>query len=290
VSAPARPVADFWIPSDTGSYAAIRGAIDIGKLPAPESVKIEELLNHDIAALKPPATPSRAAAAEAGNGNSPLITTVVEAGEAPWARGHRLVRIGLKAAAGAARVVAKDIKVEVEFNPRRVAQYRLIGYERPSSATSKRVSSAWTAGTIEAGRVVTALFEIVPMAESDADAEDRGYGPVHHLVTEERSRAAAQMLTLRVQYRNAESGSRGKLAVAFVDAGTSFAATSDDFKFAAGVAAYGMILRDSPNRGVATLDNAIAWATAGVAHPGDDVTGQRGQLIELMRRTRALLR
>jgi Ca-activated chloride channel family protein len=97
------------------------------------------------------------------------------------------------------------------------------------------------------------------------------------------------MLTLHVQYRHPDSGSRGKVKVAYVDTGNTFAATSDDFKFAAGVAAYGMILRDSPHRGKATLDNAIAWASAGVAKPGDDDTGQRGEIIDLMRRTRALL-
>ena len=282
------PVVTLSIPWDTGSYAKIRAAIEAEHLPAPEDVRIEELLN-DFPPTLDPAKPHVVAAAE------PSVGAWVEVMEAPWAPRHRLVRIELRGGLNALQpgtpdVVAKDVKIEVEFNPRRVAMYRLIGYEKAARAADRPVATAPAAGSIDAGQVVNALFEVVPAAvESDEPSDEGTYGPVRHLVTEERPRAAPQMLTLRVQYRHADTGARDKLTVPFVDNGAMFASASSEFKFCAGVAAYGMILRDSPHRGKATLDNAIAWASAGVSSPEDDPGGARTEFIDLMRRTKHLM-
>lgn len=287
LSAVRAPLALVPIPTDNGSYAIIRHAIATGKLPARDEVRIEELLNAEetTSAFRPVKTSTAEAVP---------VAAAMEIGEAPWAPRHRLVRIALTAAAladaRAGDVVAKDVRVEVEFNPRRVATYRLIGYARPTQAADQAVAAVPETGALAAGRIVTALLEIVPVVEQSAETADEGYGPVRHLVTEERSRSPAQLLTLRVQYRATDTDRRHKLVVPLVDNGGTFVAASGDFKFAAAVASYGMVLRDSPFRGRATLDNAIAWASASLATARPEEERARTDFIDLMRRTRPLLR
>ncbi len=287
LSAVRAPLALVPIPADNGSYAAIRHAIAAGKLPPCDEVRIEELLNADE-------TMSAFSAIKASTNAAAPVAASMEIGEAPWAPRHRLVRIALAAAASAGArggdVVAKDVRIEVEFNPRRVATYRLIGYAKPTQAADEAVSAVPRTGVLAAGRVVTALLEIIPVVEPTAESGDEGYGPVRHLVTEERSRSPAQLLTLRVQYRAAETDARHKLVVPLVDNGGTFVAASGDFKFAAAVASYGMVLRDSPFRGRATLDNAIAWASTSLANAQGEEERARRDFIDLMRRTRPLLR
>lgn len=279
VAATANPVAKIVAPVDTGSFAAITKAVSSDSLPDPRVVAIEELLNRGVGApsgSRPPISPG-------------AVDASGEIGPAPWSPTHRLVRVTIFAGgapAGApATLAAKDVSMEVEFNPRRVRAYRMIGYERKETA-DRPYATALTATDFRAHRTVVALFEIIPAAIlTPADPEDPTYS-ARHLVSEEAPRIRPEMLTLHVRYRHAVTGMREKVETAIEDDGATFLATTGDFKYFAGVAAYGMILRHSSYRGRATLSDAIAWAEAGVGT--GPAAHEREEMLDLMRRTRAV--
>jgi Ca-activated chloride channel family protein len=161
--------------------------------------------------------------------------------------------------------VASDVKVHVDFNPARVASYRLIGYEDGFGASPNAGAEAVESADLGAGDEVTALYEVVPTAAATGNAE---------------------LLTLGVEYKDLATGDMRHLDAALSDGGDKFASASTDFKFAAAVAEFGMVLRDSPYRGQASMRDVIAWATAGA---GRDALGCRRDFIDLARRTETLL-
>ena len=163
--------------------------------------------------------------------------------------------------------IAKDVKLQVEFDPAQVAQYRLIGYENRLLRREDFAADDVGGGEIAAGHTVTALYEIVP-APGAAERTDR------------------ELATVTVRYRKPGGVFTRKAVYGLRDGGMDFAAATADFRFAAAVAQYGMMLRHSPYRGQATLDDVIGWA-AGAA---DDPRGFRGEFIDLARATRDLWR
>jgi Ca-activated chloride channel family protein len=188
---------------------------------------------------------------------------------------------------GTLATVAKDVKLQVEFNPARVGSYRLIGYENRMLAKEDFNNDKVDAGEIGAGHTMTALYEIVPTtADNGLGVTGEGRGEVDALkysrpparvATEV---ASGELLTVKVRYKEPDGDVSRKLEFALTDAGERFADASGDFKFASAVAAFGMILRDSPHKGTATLDEVATWAEAGAA---DDPGGWRGEFVELAR-------
>jgi Ca-activated chloride channel family protein len=196
--------------------------------------------------------------------------------------------------------VAKDVKVQVEFNPARVARYRLIGYENRLLRKEDFNLDKVDAGEIGAGHSMTALYEIVPVGvESDAD-----FAPVDELKYAPRGTLNArlempgsgrdainhELLTVKVRFKKPDSffGWRRSLEFPLVDTSTPFARASADFRFAAAVAQFGMILRGSPYRGDATLADVSAWASS-AASPADDPGGYRTEFIDLVRKTQGIM-
>jgi Ca-activated chloride channel family protein len=207
--------------------------------------------------------------------------------------------------------VAKDVKLQVEFNPAQVASYRLIGYEDRLLKQEDFNNDAVAAGEIGAGHAVTALYEIVPASQVRGNGrEAMGAPAVDALKYQEVSgqtsevssdkdqasqnrnskienRKSQELLTLKVRYKEPTLAVSRKREFALVDAGARFADASADFKFAAAVAEFGMILRDSPHKGTATLAEVRAWAEAGT---DDDVGGYRSEFVQLVRQAEALVR
>jgi Ca-activated chloride channel homolog len=169
--------------------------------------------------------------------------------------------------------VARDVKVQVEFNPARVESYRLIGYEDRLFEPRAFTDDAAPGAEIGAGQLVTAIYEVVPA---------RMHGDAGSVV------GADALLTLRVRYKEAMAPMARQMDFAVKDDNTTFAKASDDFKLAAAVAEYGMILRDSPQRGKASINDVIAWASAGQKLSAD-LLGYRNEFVDLARRTQALL-
>ncbi|MBI5770070.1 MAG: von Willebrand factor type A domain-containing protein [Verrucomicrobia bacterium] len=192
---------------------------------------------------------------------------------------------------GPAVMIAKDVKVEVEFNPARVASYRLIGYENRVLGKDDFKAGALATNEVSAGHAVTALFEIVP-----ADGRVTvGASPVAGLRYQAPKNTALdlplpgqnELLTVKVRYKKPGGAIGRKLDLPLADARTRFVDASADFKFAAAVASFGMVLRDSPHKGAVTLANVIEWAESAAL---DDFDGNRAEFLELAREVQAIVR
>jgi Ca-activated chloride channel family protein len=176
--------------------------------------------------------------------------------------------------------VAKDVKIQIEFNPRRVSSYRLIGYEDRVMPKEDFNDDTKDAGVIGAGHAVTALYEIVPAGKS---APSPGVDPLKYQKPGQSTSASAsdEVATVKIRYKDPEKDKSLLSEFAVKDSTEDFGEASQDFKFAAAVAAFGMVLRDSPHKGNATLDHALDWAKEG---KGSDTYGYRQEFIRLIHR------
>jgi len=193
---------------------------------------------------------------------------------------------------GTLATIAKDVKIQVEFNPARVASYRLIGYENRILAKEDFKNDAVDAGDIGAGHTVTALYEIVPVGlETDGAAERPAVDALRYQTSKRRTDdtevvpASAELLTVKIRYKAPEGDVSQKQAFTLIDTGAGFARASSELRYAAAVAAWGMVLRDSPHKGSATFEQVLEWAEGGL---GDDAGGYRAEFIQLVRRSAEL--
>jgi Ca-activated chloride channel family protein len=176
--------------------------------------------------------------------------------------------------------IAKDVKIQVEFNPAKVAGYRLIGYENRVMAAEDFNDDKKDAGEIGAGHTVTALYEVVPAGKKvDAvDVDELKYARPEKAKSEDdeededEDRASDELLTLKMRYKEPDGDESTKLEFPVEDNDQKFAAASDDFKFASAVASFGMLLRDSQYKGNATL--AAVAEIAESASKGRDPIGR----------------
>jgi Ca-activated chloride channel family protein len=180
--------------------------------------------------------------------------------------------------------IAKDVKLQVEFNPRRVKAFRLIGYENRVLAHQDFNDDERDAGDIGAGHTVTALYEVVPPgSEVPAPSVD----PLKYQVPSRPAAGsrAGELLTLKLRYKEPEGDRSSLIEVPLAAGAREFKAAPSDFRFAAAVAAFGMVLRDSPGKGNADLEKVIEWARASV---GEDAGGRRAEFLRLVEKARAL--
>jgi Ca-activated chloride channel homolog len=192
---------------------------------------------------------------------------------------------------GTLATIAKDVKIQVEFNPACVASYRLIGYENRMLAKEDFNNDAVDAGDIGAGHTVTALYEVVPVGAESGGAVRPAVDPLKYQKSK-TSRPAAptgskELLTVKIRYKQPEGDVSSKQEFPLVDGGASFAEADSEFRFATAVAAWGMLLRDSEHKGAATCDQVIAWAEDGLAN---DEGGHRAEFIQLVRKSAELTR
>jgi Ca-activated chloride channel family protein len=182
--------------------------------------------------------------------------------------------------------VAKDVKLQVEFNPRQVKAYRLIGYENRLLRDEDFKNDAKDAGDMGSGHTVTALYEVVP---AGVEINLPGVDPLKYQKPAGKSSKAAasgEWLTVKMRYKHPESDTSLQVVKALpVDALGQ--PESQDFRFAAAVAQFGMLLRDSPYKGTATYAGALEEATAAVgADPGE----HRREFLGLVKRAAELTR
>ncbi|MGQ0635216.1 MAG: YfbK domain-containing protein [Planctomycetaceae bacterium] len=201
-------------------------------------------------------------------------------------------RVFVDELAGTLVTIAKDVKVQVEFNPARVGAYRLIGYENRALPAPDFDNDKKDAGEIGAGHSVTALYEVVPVGQAPQ-------GPAGATLRYQRAAAGAQgnnaheLLNVRLRYKLPEGDTSSLVELPLVDPasadvrlpGKSATRPSRDFEWAAAVAAFGMVLRESQFRGQAGLDLVLELARGAI---GDDPTGQRQELIALVQLAKAL--
>jgi len=211
--------------------------------------------------------------ADHGNGTYAYIDSLSEAR-----------KVFVEQVGGTLVTIAKDVKLQVEFNPAKVKAFRLVGYENRVLAHQDFNDDTKDAGDIGAGHTVTALYEIVPPGVA---VDVPGVDPLKYQSAAGRAPASAdgELLTLKLRYKQPDSDHSARLDVPVEDSGRSFQDASPDFRFAAAVAAFGMALRDSPYKGDASLRTIQVWAQSGL---GDDEGGHRAELLSLIAQARRL--
>jgi len=199
----------------------------------------------------------------AGNGNYAYIDNVLEAkktlGKEIW---------------GTLYTIAKDVKIQIEFNPAKIKAYRLIGYENRMLASEDFNDDKKDAGDIGAGHTVTAIYEIIPAGsdENVSNVDDLEY-------QDTKINKSDNLLTLKLRYKEPE-GTESKLIVSKIKGDNiKTKGFSDNFNFSASVAQFGMLLRDSEFKGTATYKNTMELAKSS---KGKDNEGYRAEFIKLI--------
>ena len=272
------PLSTFPLTVDTSTVAFISKFIQRGTLPPRETVHVEALINSfpydDVKALPD------------DKAGKPLAIKT-EVSDCPWNAGHKLARVviktkGANSEAEAQEIVAEDVRVRVEFNPARVASYRLIGYENRLPAEGGDLREERT--NLKAGHALTVLYEIVPVGNFGKPA-----GPASDLLKYQRppqltfAAQSDELFTVMLRYRNMDHFDDQVVEAPAIDPGLRLADASTDFRFAAAVAQFGLVLLESPTKGAANLDTVRNLAEQSL---GADPTGDRARFIGLLDRAR----
>ncbi len=209
--------------------------------------------------------------ADKGNGNYAYIDSIREAR-----------KVLVEQAAGTLVTIAKDVKIQVEFNPAKVQAFRLIGYENRMLAHRDFNDDKKDAGEIGAGHTVTALYELIgPGQKVPGPAPDK----LKYQRPAQTSGNSNELLTVKLRYKQPAGSTSQLIEVPVADSGESFSQSSTDFRFAAAVAAFGMLLRNSPHKGAATYGEVLNIARDTL---GKDQGGYRGEFVKLVAKAQKL--
>ncbi|HEV8511202.1 MAG TPA: von Willebrand factor type A domain-containing protein [Gemmatimonadales bacterium] len=211
--------------------------------------------------------------ADKGNGNYSYLDTITEA-----------QKVLVHELGGTLYTVAKDVKIQVEWNPARVRAYRLIGYENRLLRNEDFTDDKKDAGEVGSGHSVTALYELVRVGvTTDVTIRMPDSLRYQRRNTQPSSAAGAELLFVQVRYKQPD-GDESRLLTQPVLAGTS-RAPSVDFQFQAAVAEFGLLLRNSEFRGKADLARVIAAAREA---RGTDRDGYRAEFVKLAEAVRGI--
>ncbi|MDR1636855.1 MAG: VWA domain-containing protein [Treponema sp.] len=212
--------------------------------------------------------------ASKGNGNYGYIDTIEEA--------EKLFGDQLN---GTLVTIARDVKIQLEFNPAAVGAYRLLGYENRIMRAEEFNDDTVDAGDIGAGHAVTAFYELIPPGK-EADTLPRA-DPLKYSAPPDIPPSAAyadELLTVKIRYKL--PGETASSLLSFpVETASVRAGVSPDFTFAASAAAFGMLLRESPYGGNAGFDMVLAMAESSL---GEDRFGYRRRFLDLVKKAKSL--
>jgi Ca-activated chloride channel family protein len=212
--------------------------------------------------------------ADKGNGNYAYVDNLTEA------------RKVLVTEMGATLLtVAKDVKLQIEFNPSRVAAYRLLGYENRLLRDEDFKDDTKDAGELGAGHSVTALYEVIPPNAADAKTV-RQPDPLRYGGATPRTSSAEsdELLYVKLRYKQPTGLTSKEMTHVVADQVTG--RPSVDFVFAGAVAEFGMVLRDSPHKGRSSMDSVIVRAER---TRGEDEYGYRTEFIRLATQARDIM-
>ncbi len=209
----------------------------------------------------------------AGNGNYFYIDNIKEA-EKVFVREMRANMF----------TIAKDVKIQIEFNPLKVKSYRLIGYEDRMLAKEDFDNDKKDAGELGAGHTVTALYEIVP-AGADKGG-DKGI-ELRYQESKIKNEASAnnEIMVLKMRYKPVKEETSKLMVKTVTDANTKFTKASENFRFASAVAGFGMLLRDSGFKNDLTVKDVLKIAKEAKSR---DEEGYRAEFIELVEKYQLL--
>jgi Ca-activated chloride channel family protein len=207
-----------------------------------------------------------------GNGNYAYIDTTREA-----------KKVLVSEMAGTLLTIAKDVKVQIEFNPAKVKAYRLIGYENRLLAKEDFTDDTKDAGELGAGHTVTALYEIISVS---ADEQLRSTPELKYQESNMSAQADSdELLTVKFRYKQPDGNQSIEIVSRLLDESIAIEQTSANFKFSAAVAEFGLLLRNSAFKGEATYDQVLALARANL---GQDAEGYRSEFVHLVETAQAL--
>ncbi len=218
--------------------------------------------------------------ADKGNGNYAYIDNIQEA------RKVFITEFG-----GTLFTIAKDVKFQIEFNPARVKGYRLVGYENRLLNDEDFNDDQKDAGEMGAGHTVTALYELIP---AGSDEPLKSIDPLKYQSDRAEDAAgmtvepdpSAELLTLKLRYKQPDGDRSTKVEIPVKGKLLKIEQSSGNFRFAAAVAGFGLILRDSDYRGDLSTEQVIALARNAT---GEDEEGYRSEFIRLVRLSDALV-
>lgn len=211
--------------------------------------------------------------AEKGNGNAAYIDNLQEAN-----------KVLVNEFGATMYTVAKDVKLQLEFNPAKVQAYRLVGYESRLLNKEDFNDDTKDAGEMGAGHTVTALYEVVPVGVKG------NFGNVDELKYQQTNEPknvkytnSPELLTIKLRYKLPSEHTSTKIDLPLIDKGGN--TISDDFKFASSVAMFAQILRDSQFKGDASIDDAVKLAQQSY---GEDKQGYRREFVRLAKTAKGL--
>jgi Ca-activated chloride channel family protein len=201
-----------------------------------------------------------------GNGNYAYIDNILEA-----------TKVFGKELWGTLYTIAKDVKIQIEFNPGIVKEYRLIGYENRMLENEDFNNDKKDAGEIGSGHTVTAIYELVMFNDSQGniDVDPLKYQKSEVVISDD-------VATLKIRYKKSDESKSNLLTTTISCDKTDKKELSDNFKFAVSVAEYGMLLRNSEYKGKSSYEHVIEWAKES---KGDDESGYRSEFISLVEKT-----
>ena len=211
--------------------------------------------------------------AEKGNGNHAYIDNLTEA-----------KKVLVNEFGGTLFTVAKDVKIQVEFNPAKVQAYRLIGYESRLLEAKDFNDDTKDAGEMGAGHTMTAFYEVIPTGVKSDFA-----GKIDDLKYQKKQKPSTplnesdELLTIKLRYKAPDSNTSKKIELPLIDHKSN--RVSADFRFAAAVAMFGQLLRDSEFKGNATYDKVISLAKTGLEN---DEKGYKREFIRLAETAKSL--
>lgn len=206
--------------------------------------------------------------ADKGNGNHAYIDDISEA-----------KKVLVSEFGGTVFTIAKDVKLQIEFNPSRVRGYRLIGYENRLLNDEDFNDDKKDAGELGSGHTVTALYEIIPVGVESphlAAVDELKYQQSTATKEAEKSK---ELCTIKLRYKQPDGDKSRLIGHPVLDKGTELDKSSDDFRWAAAVAEFGLLLRDSEFKGNATYAQAGKLARGA---QGKDPNGYRRELIDMI--------
>jgi len=208
--------------------------------------------------------------ADHGNGNFAYIDNALEAR-----------KVLVSEMGGTLLTVAKDVKIQVEFNPTRVAAYRLIGYENRLLENEDFNDDRKDAGEVGSGHTVTALYEVIPMGVDSPALEETGVDPLRYqdVPVQSASAESPELLFVKLRYKNPDGDTSHLMELPVVERDGR---PSTDLRFASAVAAWGMLLRDSEHCQGFTLDQVAEIARGAL---GQDKGGYRAEFLRLVEAT-----
>ena len=214
--------------------------------------------------------------ADKGNGNHAYIDNISEA-----------KKVLVNEFGGTLFTIAKDVKLQVEFNPAKVQAYRLVGYENRMLNKEDFNNDKKDAGDLGSGHTVTALYEIIPVGVKSNFIEK-----VNPLKYQQQNKTAAsgngeEIMTIKFRYKKPGEDASKLIEHPVIDQRLAFNKTSENFRFVASVAQFGMLLRNSEFKEQASFDRAIGLAKNAL---GTDHEGYRAEFLKLLKKAGALTR